>query len=72
MFKFFEMIGGFITTIVDVVIFIIGQILNVFELIAKGAVAIFVVLNTIPLSLRLVASCFVSYCIIINILSKGS
>lgn len=72
MFKFFEMIGDFISTIVDAVIFAINQVLNVVELIGKGAAAVFGVMAVIPVSLRILASAFVAYCIIINILSRGA
>lgn len=72
MFKFFDMIGQFISVIVDFVVNTVLQIINLFGLIAKGVVAIGTVLALIPLSLRLLVSAFIAYCIITNILGKGN
>lgn len=71
MFKFFDMIGDFLGTLVDAFASLVSNLVTMFSMIAAGGVAVAEVYAFLPDIVKGVAAALVAYAIIINVLNKG-
>lgn len=71
MFKFFDMITGFITTIVDMVLNTFKMLVYIFGFILQGFTYLFTCIAMLPSFIQAFIFVIVAYSVIITILNKG-
>lgn len=71
MFEFFDMIVGYIETIVDFIVSTINNLIMVITLIVQGFSSVSLVVAYVPPLIRVVCLALIAYCVIINMLNKG-
>lgn len=72
MFKFFEFIANFVTTIVNFVVGLFQMLLGLVQLVFKAQVFLFEVVQNLPPFLVAAALGFLALAILFQILNKGS
>lgn len=72
MFKFFSSIANIISTVVRFIQSSIDTIVAVFNVIGKTIGLAFKYIGALPTIVTGVAIIFISYCIIVNLINKGS
>lgn len=72
MFKFFSSIAGLIATIVAFVGQTIDTVVAVFGMVGKTISFAFKYITSLPTIVSSIALLFISYCIVVNLLNKGS
>lgn len=71
MFEFFDMITGFIETIVNFIVSTVQNIITVILMIVQGFSSVSMVISYVPPQLRVVCLALISYCVVVNLLNKG-
>lgn len=72
MFKFFSSIASLIATVVGYIGSAISTTISVFRMIGITVAFAFKYVSSLPVTVSAIALVFISYCIIVNLLNKGS
>lgn len=72
MFKFFSSIALLIATVVEYIGKAISTIISVFRVIGITVSFAFKYIASLPVTVSAIAIIFISYCIIVNLINKGS
>lgn len=71
MFKFFESISGFITTIVNFVVSLFEMVINLLRMIYKSVLFLFAIIPNLPGFVLSFVTVIVAMAILLQILNKG-